>query len=95
MTIFPTIKRSKLAELSHGVLITASSYDIYIKKKFFCLHNDTCDKADIITRGRTFRASNLLHLKEHRKIFSLISTLNLKEPLQNILRNFIFYSDMK
>ena len=32
MTIFPTIKRSKLAELSHGVLITASSYDIYIKK---------------------------------------------------------------
>ena len=88
MTIFPTIKRSKLAELSHGVLITASSYDIYI-------YNDTCDKADIITRGRTFKASNLLHLKEHLKIFSLISTLNLKEPLQNILRNFIFYSDIK
>ena len=84
---YPAAK-TKLAELSHGVLITASSIDIYI-------YNDTCDKADIITRSKTFKASNLLHLKEHLKIFSLISTLSLKEPLRNILRNLIFYSDIK
>ena len=59
-------------------------------------HNDTCDKADIITRNRTLRASNLLHLQEHLKIFSLISTLNLKKPLHifwEILFSILIWSN--